>query len=284
VEPLIIEVAINELANKHDNPNIPYSLDDVVNDAVACARAGAAIVHFHARDPITGAQRWHDTQFYRDAFAGIRAQCDALLYPTQPGSGMDKCPHVIELAAEGLELATVDVFSHHSNAFEGDNPDPNLAVMAALRANGVVYSMGVREVGHLRKLRRYQERGLLDDDLHLKIFLDQEVVGPVPDARGLLMFLDHLAPGQTCHWFTTLYRGHPDGQCFRQLSMLAAAMGGHIRTGLGDMPILDGKGTYTNVQMVEMAVELAHAAGRGVATAQQTRAMLGARNHSPKTS
>ena len=278
MEPLIIEVAINELASKESNPNIPYSLDDVVDVAVACARAGAAIVHFHARDPITGEQQWFNTQFYRDAFAGIRGQCDALLYPTQPGSGMDRCSHVIELADEGLELATVDIFSHHSNAFEGDNPDPNLAVMAALRARGVVYSMGVREVGHLRKLRRYQERGLLDDDLHLKIFLDQDIVGPVPDARGLLMFLDHLAPGQQCHWFTTLYRGHPDGQCFRTLSMLAAAMGGHIRTGLGDMPILDGKGTYTNVQMVEMSVDLAHAAGRRVATAQETRHMLGARS------
>jgi 3-keto-5-aminohexanoate cleavage enzyme len=277
VEPLIIEVAINELANKRDNPNIPYALDDVVDDAIACARAGAAIVHLHARDPVTGEQRWFDTQFYREAFTRISAECDALLYPTQPGSGMDRCPHVIELADEGLELATVDVFSHHSNAFDGDNPDPNLAVMAALRERGVVFSMGVREVGHLRKLRRYQEHGLLDDDLHLKIFLDQEVVGPIPDARGLLMFLDHLAPGQHCHWFTTLYRGHPDGQCFRRLSMLAAAMGGHIRTGLGDMPILDGKGTYTNVAMVELAVDLAHAAGRTVATANETRSMLGSR-------
>ena len=62
-EPLIIEVAINELASKRDNPNIPYSLDEVVDDAIACARAGAAIVHLHARDATTGEQRWHDTQF-----------------------------------------------------------------------------------------------------------------------------------------------------------------------------------------------------------------------------
>ena len=58
MEPLIIEVAINELASKRDNPNIPYSLDDVVTDAIACARAGAAIVHLHARDATTGEQRW----------------------------------------------------------------------------------------------------------------------------------------------------------------------------------------------------------------------------------
>ena len=274
MEPLIIEVAINELASKRDNPNIPYSLDEVVDDAIACARAGAAIVHLHARDATTGEQRWFDTQFYREAFARIRAECDVLLYPTQPGSGMDRCPHVIELADEGLELATVDVFSHHSNAFDGDNPDPNLAVMAALRQRGVAFSMGVREVGHLRKLRRYREHGLLDDHLHLKIFLDEELVGPIPDARGLLMFLDHLAPGQQCHWFTTLYRGRPDGRCFRTVSMLAAAMGGHIRTGLGDVPTLDGKGTYTNIEMVQMAADLARAAGREVATADEARAIL----------
>jgi 3-keto-5-aminohexanoate cleavage enzyme len=274
MEPLIIEVAINELASRDDNPNIPYSVDEVVADAIACARAGAAIVHFHARDADTGEQRWFDTQFYREAFAAIAAECDALLYPTQPGSGMDRCPHVIELADEGLELATVDVFSHHSNAFEGDNADPNLAVMTALRDRGVAFSMGVREVGHLRKLQRYRERGLLGDDLHLKIFLDEELVGPTPDARGLLMFLDHLAPEQRCHWFTTLYRGRHDGRCFRRLCMLAAAMGGHIRTGLGDMPILDGAPTLRNVDMVEMAADLARAAGRDVATAAQTRAAL----------
>ena len=274
MEPLIIEVAINELASKSDNPNIPYSLDEVVDDAIACARAGAAIVHLHARDATTGEQRWFDTAFYREAFARVRAECDALLYPTQPGSGMDRCPHVIELADEGLELATVDIFSRHSNAFDGDDPDPNLAVMSALRERGVAFSMGVREVGHMRKLQRYRDHGLLDDHLHLKIFLDEELVGPTPDARGLLMFLDHLAPGQKCHWFTTLYRGRPDGRCFRTLSMLAAAMGGHIRTGLGDVPTLDGKGTYTNVDMVQMAADLARAAGREVASASYARQVL----------
>jgi 3-keto-5-aminohexanoate cleavage enzyme len=56
--------------------------------------------------------------------------------------------------------------------------------------------------------------------------------------------------------------------------MLAAAMGGHIRTGLGDMPVLDGKGTYTNVDMVEMVTDLARRASREVATAAHARAIL----------
>jgi 3-keto-5-aminohexanoate cleavage enzyme len=274
VEPMIIEVAINELASKTDNANIPYGIDDVVADAVAAANAGAAIVHLHARDAVTGEQLWHDTAFYREAFARIREQCDALLYPTQPGSGMDRCPHVIALADEGLDLATVDIFSSHSSAMEGEGRDPNIDVMRALNERGVPFSIGVREIGHMRKIARYREHGLLIGELHLKIFLDEDLVGPVPDARGLLMFLDHLAPGEHCHWFTTLYRGRPDGRRFRELSMLAAAMGGHIRTGLGDCPTLDGRDTRTNADMVHLAVDLAHTAGREVATAADARAML----------
>ena len=274
VEPLIIEAAINELASKDDNPNVPYSLDDVVADAVAAARAGAAIVHFHARDPLTGAQRWTDTDFYREAFRRVRDQCDALLYPTQPGSGIDKYPHVLALADEGLELSTIDIFSHHTSRLDGPDRDPNVEVMEALNARGVPFSVGVREVGHMRKIARYRERGFLRGQLHLKIFLDEDMIGPEPDARGLLMYLDHLRPGEPCHWFTTLYRGRADGQGFRRVSMLAAAMGGHIRTGLGDNPVLDGDGTRTNVDMVHMAVALAEAAGRDVASPDQVRAVL----------
>jgi 3-keto-5-aminohexanoate cleavage enzyme len=270
----MIEVAINELAGKERNPNVPYSVDEVVDDAIACARAGASIVHFHARDAVTGEQRWFDTQFYREAFARVRAEVDVLLYPTQPGSGMDRCPHVLELADEGLEHATVDIFPPRPFAPDAAEMDPNLEVMAELRRRGVVYSLGVRELGHMRYLGLYRERGLLDDVVHLKIFLRDGLFGPIPDARGLLAYLDHVPPGMTAHWFTTLFDGEPDGRTFRRVSMLAAAMGGHIRTGLGDNPVLDGHGTYTNVEHVQMAVDLARAAGREVATPEETRHML----------
>lgn len=270
--PLIIEAAITELASKASNPNVPYALDDIVEQAIACARAGAAIVHFHARDAHTGEQRWHDTDFYREAFVRISKECDAILYPTQPGSGLDRCPHVIRLASEGLlEHATVDILPSHPAAEEHD---PNYEVMRALNARGVAFSIGVRETGHMRKIARYQRDDLVGDTVQLKIFFDEEVVGPIPDARGILAYLDHLTPDTTCHWFTTLYRGRSNG-CFRSLSMLAAAMGGHIRTGLGDMPELDGRRDFTNTDMVDMAAQLAVHAGRTVASATEARQLLG---------
>ncbi len=275
MQPMMIEVALNELATKEQNPHVPYGLDEVVADAVACARAGASIVHFHARDAVTGEQRWFDAGLYREAFRQVREQVDAVLYPTQPGSGIDKAAHVLELAADGvLEHATVDIFPPRPFSADAAELDPNLAVIAELRRFGVVFSLGVRELGHLRYLRLYRDRGLLDDVAHLKIFLRDGLFGPVPDARGLLAYLDQVPAGMAVHWFTTLFDGPPDGRLFRRLCMLAAAMGGHVRTGIGDNPVLDGDRTYTNVDLVRQAVDLAHAAGRDVATPDQTRRLL----------
>ncbi|MCH7553233.1 MAG: 3-keto-5-aminohexanoate cleavage protein, partial [Chloroflexi bacterium] len=97
---LIIEVALNELASKEQNPNVPYSPEDVARDAVACAKAGAAIIHFHARDATTGEQLWSSAETYAKAIKLIRRECDALLYPTYR-SGVPKeerIAHVLALA------------------------------------------------------------------------------------------------------------------------------------------------------------------------------------------
>jgi 3-keto-5-aminohexanoate cleavage enzyme len=82
----------------------------------------------------------------------------------------------------------------------------------------------------------------------------------------------------TVQWFNTVYDGAADLSTLRRTSMLAAATGGHIRTGIGENPMLDGRRearAYTNVDHVEMAVELGHLAGRVVATPDEARAMLG---------
>ena len=49
MQKLIIEVRMNEGARKDANPHVPYTPGEIVADALACAEAGAAIVHFHAR-------------------------------------------------------------------------------------------------------------------------------------------------------------------------------------------------------------------------------------------
>ena len=69
------------LATKDENPNVPYGPEEIARDAVACARAGASIIHFHARDPETGAQLWHGFEAYTEAIRQIRSECDAIDLP-----------------------------------------------------------------------------------------------------------------------------------------------------------------------------------------------------------
>jgi 3-keto-5-aminohexanoate cleavage enzyme len=52
--PLIIEASLNGSANKDLNPNVPYSDDEIVNDAMACMDAGAALIHNHTFESIFG--------------------------------------------------------------------------------------------------------------------------------------------------------------------------------------------------------------------------------------
>jgi len=51
MEPLMIEVALNEQAEKAANPAVPYSAEECIVDAIACIEAGASIIHFHAETP-----------------------------------------------------------------------------------------------------------------------------------------------------------------------------------------------------------------------------------------
>ncbi len=75
---LIIEVGLNEFTSKDQNPHVPYGPDEVADDAVACAAAGAAVVHFHARAD-DGAQDWSGAARYQQAFdliaARLRRRC-----------------------------------------------------------------------------------------------------------------------------------------------------------------------------------------------------------------
>jgi uncharacterized protein (DUF849 family) len=278
MDPVMIEVALNESASKNTNTNVPYSVEEVVADAIACVQAGASIVHFHARDRQTGSQLWHDTEYYRTVFALFQDEHDALMYPSQPGTSLDAFHHVIELADDptvNLELATVDVFPVRVPPDTPQPQDPMVQVLQQLRQRGVACSIGLREVGDTRHLETYRSVGLLDDHPVLKLILNESFRGPEPSARAILMYLDSVPSAINVRWFAQVPRGHPDSTCLRRMSMLAAAMGGHIRVGLGDNPTLDGGTTATNVDHVRMATEMAHAAGRAVATVAEARAMMG---------
>lgn len=88
MKKLIIEGALHELVSKGTNPNVPYGPGEVAADTAACVAAGMSLLHFHARDPESGEQRWTDAASYAQAILGARGLGvpDSLAwYPTYGG-------------------------------------------------------------------------------------------------------------------------------------------------------------------------------------------------------
>jgi uncharacterized protein (DUF849 family) len=120
---------------------MPLSVAEVVDEGVACAAEGAAIVHYHAYDPETRRTNDRDLDFHRRVLEGIRSRCDAIVYPTttmrrlgQPSLAGERFSVEQALAREGLlEWFVLD-------------PGSTNMVHASRLAGGFVYVNEVEEL------------------------------------------------------------------------------------------------------------------------------------------
>ncbi|MBB5054120.1 uncharacterized protein (DUF849 family) [Afipia massiliensis] len=98
-----IEAALNGPWTRAKQPGIPVAVEEIVADGIACAEAGAAIIHAHAYDVTTGHQK-DDWEIYARIIEGIRAKADVIVYPTIPSPALGQADtvkrfgHTAELA------------------------------------------------------------------------------------------------------------------------------------------------------------------------------------------
>ena len=81
--PTWLEAAINGPWWRSRQPLIPIAVSDCIAEEIACAREGAAIIHFRAYDAATGFQNDY-AETYARIIEGIRAKEDVIVYPTLP--------------------------------------------------------------------------------------------------------------------------------------------------------------------------------------------------------
>lgn len=123
---VIIEAALNGGTPQSRNPHVPRSVDEIVEDALACIEAGAAIVHNHNDEPVIG-QPIHSAEPYLAAYTRIRqAVPDAILYPTMGGGALGvtmaaRYAHVEKLTLAGhLRMGLVDPGSVNFGGLDSD--------------------------------------------------------------------------------------------------------------------------------------------------------------------
>jgi 3-keto-5-aminohexanoate cleavage enzyme len=288
MDNLIIKVALNEWVMKEANPHAPYGPDEIAADIVRCHKAGATVFHFHARDPKTGAQRRTDAKLFAEAFRLAQAEVDCIIAPGyQPNPIEVRFSHWEELANDPslrFEMGVFDVGAFNLTNYE------ELKTLSRSQLEGffnthqemkfcfdfakkldIFYTLGIREPGHLRSCLAYYRNGWLPGPLLLKFYMSEKhPYGLPPTARGLQMYLDMIEQDVPHLWFTEIKGSH----AHIPLTSIAVALGGHIRTGLGDNWLINDK-PISNLEFVETFANIAERCGRGVATTAEARKLMG---------
>jgi 3-keto-5-aminohexanoate cleavage enzyme len=288
-DKIIIEVRINEYATRDANPHVPYSPAEIAAEALACAREGAAIIHYHARDPVSGAPAT-DFALYADTARRIKASSDVLIMPTlgawQLPSPQARIAHVVEMASDPAtkpELAPIDMASSNVDVYDTKarrfKTDDTVYVNTAatwqyfaqtMHGVGVKPMQALWNVSSIRYTEALTEMGVFSQPLYCGIVLTEHglLAGHPGTVKGLHAFLEFLPSHQNWQWSVMCAGGN-------LFAVAAAAMerGGHIAIGLGDYPYRE-LGMPTNAELVARTVALAQAMGREIATPAEARQML----------
>lgn len=272
--PMVIEARLNEYARRDANPNVPFSEAEIVADALACAAAGAASVHFHARDALTGAPL-HEPDAYARIIRAIRARSDMLIHPTlgYAAHGGDAAArfavieHLCRDPATRPDFMPLDMGSANVDpwdAAQGDyesrgaiyaNPTPDLEHFARRGAAlGVAPYLVSWNAGFSRQIGQFMQLGLVREPACVCLAMTEgRIVAAHPGTpRGLLAHLDLLPPGRRIEWTACVVGGN-----VLPIAAMAAAMGGHVAAGLGDHPYLELGAAPSNADVVRRLAALA---------------------------
>ena len=271
---------------------VPVTPAEIAEAGIEAARAGAAVVHVHVRDPETGRPA-RDPALYREVVERVRASgtdvvlnltagmggdltlgpTDRPLPPSEAGTDMagaeERLAHVAELLPE---ICTLDCGT--MNFGEGDyimtNTPAMLADMARrVQALGVRPEIEVFDTGHLAFAKWLAGQGLIDEPVMVQFCMG--VPWGAPDDIGTLMSLvNNLPAGWTFSAFSLGRNQLP----YAAMAMLA---GGNIRVGLEDNIWLDKGVLATNADLVRRAVAIAENMGVRVLGPEAVRERLALR-------
>jgi 3-keto-5-aminohexanoate cleavage enzyme len=276
VDKLIITAALTGgIHGKEANPALPEQPEEIIEDAVRCAGAGAAIVHLHARDERGAGAA--DADLFSRINEGIRARCDVVVQNTTGGPGIPVSERITSLDA-APEMASLNMGS--VVFFAGGRERPEETVFTNLRSEIEAFASAMLERGIKPELEVYNpsmfgevhnliEKGLLEKPYYVNFVMNVGGMGGFPGSLKNLVTMMELLPEGSIFNVSGVGRA--------QLSMNVAAMvaGGHARTGLEDSVFYRrGELATGNAQLVERLLRIAGEIGRPVATPDDARAIL----------
>jgi len=280
------------------SPYLPVTADEITEQALAAAAAGASILHLHARNPDTG-QPSAQVQDFMAFLPRLKQATDAVLNISTGGSAVmtldDRLaapkraePEMCSLNMGSMNFALYPAAARISEwkhdwekpflensddlVFKNTPRDITRILTEMGTERGARFEFECYDISHLYMLKHFVDRGLVQRPLFIQ-FVFGVLGGMGPDPENLMhmkVIADKLFGDD--YMFSVLAAGRHQ----MPLITMAAAMGGHVRVGLEDsLMIARATLAKTNAEQVVKIRRIVEDLGRDIATPTEARAMLG---------
>lgn len=279
------------------SPYLPVTAEDITTHAIDAAKAGASILHLHARDPETGRPS-AEVGHFMGFLPRIKQATDAVLNISTGGSAvmtLDQrlaAPKRAEPEMCSLNMGTMNFalypaadriadwthdweepFLRDSDDLVFKNTPRDIArILTEMgEERGARFEFECYDISHLYMLRHFMDRGLVKAPVFVQfVFGVLGGIGPDPENLTHMKLIADKLFGSD-YAFSVLAAGRHQ----MPLVTMGAAMGGHVRVGLEDsLTISRGSLAKTNAEQVAKIRRIVEDLGRVVATPAEARAIL----------
>jgi uncharacterized protein (DUF849 family) len=281
------------------SPHLPFTVEDIVQQSVEAARAGAAVIHLHAREPQEGRPS-ADPALFREYMTGIQAECDAIISLTTGGAtgqSVEERLNVVrtlrpELCTCNLGTMNYGLFpmipkyaadwryeweapyleSTRSEPFVSNFGDIEYMLRTLAEETGVRFEFEAYDVGHLYTLAYFLDMGWVKPPIFIQ-FVIGTMGGIGPDIDNVI-FMKRTADrllGDDLQWSVL-----GSGRHQMNIVTTGAILGSHVRVGLEDgLYLRKGQLAESNAAQVSKLCRILDELSIETATPQEAREMLG---------
>ncbi len=267
MQPVMITAAmVGAEVTKAQQSYLPTAPQEIIQAAIECSEAGAAIIHIHVRDAEGNATQ--DGDLFREVVEGIRARCDVITQVSTGGAvgmSVDERLQSIECRPDMATLTTGTV--NFGKGVFINNQELVETFASRLRTYGIVPEIEIFDVGMLDQAMRLRSMGLISDPIHFDFVMG--VPGAIGADPAHLMHMLHCLPAGSTWSIAGI------GRHQLTLGVIALAMGGHVRVGFEDnIYYRKGQLARSNAELVARIARIAHEIDRPVSTSTQAREIL----------
>jgi len=277
--------------------HLPITPDQIAQAAIEAAEAGAAIVHLHARNPKTGAPDQSPDAFL-PIVKRIKQRSDCVINLTTGGAPTMSVEERLRPASElKPEVASLNMGSMNfglypmlarTKDFKHDWERPYIEgsrdrifkntfadienILTTCSGNGTRFEVECYDIGHLYTLAHFADRKLIEPPFFVQSVFG--ILGGIGVHEEDVMHMKRTADrlfGQNYHWSVLAGGRHQI-----RIATIAAALGGNVRVGLEDS-LWAGPGqlAQSSAEQVRLIRGIIESLGRGIATPQEARGILG---------